>query len=322
MKELTVLPVADPMAELPPSDLEIAQAPFGVRMATLTVIVLPFLGLLALPFLLWGWGFSWVDLGLLIGFYILTTLGITVGFHRLFTHAAFETNLVVKVVLAVLGSLAIQGSLFQWVAMHRKHHQHSDKKDDPHSPHQHGHGIAGLLKGAWHSHMGWLFDPPTPNLDRYIPDLRKSRALCFVSAWFPFWVAMSFVIPAVLGGLITRSWHGTLTGFVWGGLMRVFLVHHVTWSVNSACHLWGFQPYESHDLSRNNLIFGVLAMGEGWHNTHHAFPSSARHGLRWWQIDVSYWVIRTLKWTGLAWNLKLPSKDMQATKRRNVSSAR
>jgi stearoyl-CoA desaturase (delta-9 desaturase) len=311
------MPVADPVAELPPRDLEIARAPLGVRMATLAVIVLPFLGLLTLPFLLWGWGFSWVDLGLLIGFYILTTIGITVGFHRLFTHAAFETNVVVKVVLALLGSLAIQGSLFQWVAMHRKHHQHSDKKDDPHSPHQHGRGIIGLLKGAWHAHMGWFFDPEPPNLGHYIPDLRKSRALCFVSAWFPFWVVMSFVAPAVLGGLVTRSWHGALTGLVWGGLMRVFLVHHVTWSVNSACHLWGFRPYESNDLSRNNPVFGILAMGEGWHNTHHAFPSSARHGLRWWQMDVSYWVIRTLKWMGLAWNLKLPSKEVQARKARN-----
>jgi stearoyl-CoA desaturase (delta-9 desaturase) len=212
--------------------------------------------------------------------------------------------------------MAVQGALFDWVAMHRRHHQFSDTADDPHSPHQEGGGVLGLLRGFWHSHIGWMFNPDPPNLRRYVADLAQSRTLRAASNLFPFWVALGLVIPAVLGGLITLSWAGVLTGLIWGGLVRIFLLHHVTWSVNSACHLWGFQPYRSNDQSRDNIVFGILAMGEGWHNTHHAFPTSARHGLRWWQIDVSYWVIRTLALLGLAWKLKLPTKEAQAKERR------
>jgi stearoyl-CoA desaturase (delta-9 desaturase) len=164
--------------------------------------------------------------------------------------------------------------------------------------------------------VGWLFDPDPPGLDRYIKDLTASRTLRVVSRLFPLWVAIGLVLPAVLGGLISQSWRGVWTGFIWGGLVRVFLVHHVTWSVNSACHLWGRRPYKSDDESRNNPLVGILALGEGWHNTHHAFPTSARHGLRWWQIDVSYWVIRMMELVGLAWNLKLPTLSAQAQGRR------
>jgi stearoyl-CoA desaturase (Delta-9 desaturase) len=317
MQEAIVTPLEDPVAGLTPSDPVFMRAPLAAQLATLTVIVLPFFGLLAAPLLLWGWGFNWVDFGLLVGFYVLTTMGVTVGFHRLFTHAAFETKGWIKSVLAVSGSLAIEGPLFQWVAMHRKHHQHSDKKLDPHSPHHHGNGLSGLLKGACHAHMGWFFEKDHPNLERLIPDLRKSRALCAISALFPLWLALSFLLPAVLGGLITGTWRGVLTGFIWGGLVRIFLVHHVTWSINSACHMWGPRPYETNDLSRNNPLFGILAMGEGWHNSHHAFPSSARHGLRWWQPDLSYEMIRLLRLTGLAWNVKLPSAEAQMQKTRS-----
>ena len=161
----------------------------------------------------------------------------------------------------------------------------------------------------------WAKPPDPPNLRRYVADLAQSRTLRAANNLFPFWAALGLVIPAVLGGLITLSWAGVLTGLVWGGLVRIFLLHHVTWSVNSACHLWGFQHYRSNDQSRDNIVFGILAMGEGWHNTHHAFPTSARHGLRWWQIDVSYWVIHTLALLGLAWNLKLPTKEAQAKER-------
>ena len=174
----------------------------------------------------------------------------------------------------------------------------------------------GVLRGLWHAHLGWIFDPDPPDLLRYVKDLQQSALLRRVSALFPLWVVVGLLVPALLGGLLTGTWAGALRGLAWGGLARIFLLHHVTWSVNSVCHLWGQQPYRSEDQSRNNPVFGVLALGEGWHNTHHAFPTSARHGLRWWQIDVSYWVIRGLAWLGLAWNVKLPSKQALAREQR------
>jgi stearoyl-CoA desaturase (delta-9 desaturase) len=315
MTEHPVLPVADPASELPLPDRIPARVSLGVRLVTLVAIVVPFLGLVAAPVLLWGWGFHWADLGLLLGLYLLTGLGITVGYHRLFTHRSFETYTWIKVLFATFGAMAFQGPLLKWVAMHRRHHQHSDTPDDPHSPHHHGHGILGTLRGAWHSHVGWLFDADPLDLGRYVPDLRKSPALRVVSALFPLWVTLGLILPAVLGGLLTWSWRGAITGLIWGGLLRIFLVHHVTWSVNSACHLWGRRPFRSPDESRNNALFGILALGEGWHNTHHAFPTSARHGLRWWQIDVSYWVIRGLALLRLAWDVRLPSRQAQADQR-------
>jgi stearoyl-CoA desaturase (Delta-9 desaturase) len=313
--EVTEIPVANPAAELPPRPATPEGASWAVQLVTLLAIVLPLLGVVAAPFLVWGWGFGWTDMGLLIGMYVFTVLGITVGFHRLFVHGSFETWSWVKVILAILGSMAVQGSLFHWVGMHRRHHQFSDTVEDPHTPHHHGGGVLGLLYGIWHSHIGWLLDADPPDLHRYTKDLQASSMLWAMSFLFPLWVALGLVIPAVLGGLITLSWSGVWTGLFWGGLVRVFLVHHVTWSVNSACHLWGFRPYEGTDQSRDNPFFGFLALGEGWHAGHHAFPTSARHGLQWWQIDISYWVIRTLALFGLAWNIKLPSAEAEEERR-------
>jgi len=318
VSEAIELPVANPAAELPPIDETPKHASLAVRLVTLITIIVPLLGVVAAPFFVWGWGFGWTDLGLLLGMYVLTSLGITVGFHRLFVHRSFEAYMWVKFFWAILGSMAMQGSLFQWVAVHRRHHQHSDTTEDPHSPQNKGKGVLGLLRGFWHAHIGWFFKADPPRLERYIADLSANRTLRAASRLFPLWVAVGFVIPAVLGGVITLSWGGVWTGLVWGGLVRLFLVHHVTWSVNSSCHLWGLHPYKCNDHSRNNFVFGILALGEGWHNNHHAFPTSARHGLRWWQIDVSYWVIRTMALLGLAWNLKLPSKQAQE-KMRTVS---
>ena len=311
--ELAVIPVADPLAQIPlpkrPPEL-----PIGVRVANLVAVIVPFAALLLAVVSLWGRGFSWTDFGLLTCMYLLTVLGITVGFHRLFTHRAFETNVVVAFILGVLGSMAVQGRLFTWVALHRRHHQHSDDVADPHSPHHAGEGAWGVLRGIWHSHIGWLFQPKPPDLQRYVKDLNQSRSLRVVDRLFFLWVAAGLLIPAALGGLLARSWAGAFLGLMWGGLVRVLLVHHVTWSINSVCHLWGRRPYRSGDQSRNNFLFGVLALGEGWHNTHHAFPTSARHGLRWWQPDLSYWVIRGLAALGLAWNLKQPSRKTQMSR--------
>jgi stearoyl-CoA desaturase (delta-9 desaturase) len=281
----------------------------AARVAKLLAVVLPFLGLMAAAALLWGRGFSWVELGLLGGMYLLTALGITVGFHRLFSHRAFEAGGVVQFTLAALGSMAVQGPLLRWVAFHRRHHQYSDRPEDPHSPHRGGRGLPALLRGLWHAHLGWVFEPDPPGLARYVKDLRRRRVVRAVSALFPLWVAAGLLVPAALGGLLARTWTGALLGLVWGGLVRIFLVHHVTWSVNSVCHLWGRQPFPDRDQSRNNFLFGVLAFGEGWHNNHHAFPTSARHGLRWWQVDVSYWVIRALARLGLAWKVRLPARQ-------------
>jgi stearoyl-CoA desaturase (delta-9 desaturase) len=288
-----------------PEDLP-ARLPLGTWLLNLIAVVVPFVGLVAAIVFVWGWGFSWVHLGLLLGMYLVTALGITVGYHRLFTHRSFETNRVVEFILAILGSMAVEGPMVKWVAMHRRHHQHSDQPDDPHSPHQQGPGLLGLIRGLWHAHLGWIFKPDPPALARYARDLLRDRPLRVASALFPLWVVVGLLLPAVLGGLLTWSWTGALLGLVWGGLARIFLVHHVTWSVNSVCHLWGSQPYREHDHSRNNIFFGLLALGEGWHNNHHAFPTSARHGLRWWQVDVSYWFIRALALVRLAWNVKKP----------------
>jgi stearoyl-CoA desaturase (delta-9 desaturase) len=283
--------------------------PPGGRVATLGVVVLPFLGLVASIVLLWGWGLSWVELSLLGAMYVLTALGITVGYHRLFTHRSFETNPAVQFVLAVLGSMAVQGPLLRWVAVHRKHHHHSDGHDDPHSPHHHGTGFLGLVRGFWFAHLGWMFQAKPANLGHYVKDLSRSKWLRAVSGLFPVWVAAGLLLPALLGWLLLGGWAGAVLGLVWGGLVRVFLLHHVTWSVNSVCHLWGGRPYPGRDQSRNNFVVGVLSLGEGWHNNHHAFPTSARHGLRWWQIDISYWVIRLLAMLRLARNVKLPEAD-------------
>ena len=291
------------------------RSPLRTRVANLIAVVLPFLGLLAAIMLLWGRGFSWVELGLLLGMYFLTTSGISVGFHRLFTHRSFETPRVVQLFLGVLGSMAVQGPLLKWVAVHRRHHQHSDRHGDPHSPHHAGAGIRGLLRGLWHSHVGWLFQPDPAGLSNYVKDLQRSRLLRNVSKLFPLWVLIGLLLPAALGWILQGSWAGALLGLIWGGLVRIFLVHHVTWSVNSVCHLWGRRPFPVADQSRNNAVLGVLALGEGWHNNHHAFPGSARHGLRWWEIDVSYWVIRALAGMGLARNLRLPPKDIRAAAR-------
>ncbi len=291
-----------------------APASIGERLTTLIGVVTPLAGLVTAIVLFWGWGFRWTDFGLLVGMYIATAFGITVGFHRLFTHKSFETTPIVKFILAVLGCMAIEGPMLRWVAMHRRHHQHSDDVADPHSPHHHGSGIKGAFMGLMHAHVGWIFEKHPDDLDRYVVDLNKDPVLRRTSKAWWVWGAVGLMLPALLGGLIGMSWMGVLLGFLWGGLARVFLVHHVTWSINSVCHLWGTRPYDSGDESRNNFVFGLLGMGEGWHNNHHAFPTSARHGLRWWQIDISYYVIKAMEAVGLAWKIRLPDPERMAGK--------
>jgi stearoyl-CoA desaturase (delta-9 desaturase) len=302
--------------DVPPED-RVHTTTAATRTANIIAVILPFAGLVTAICLLWGVAFDWVHLGIMLGMYVVTGLGITVGYHRFFTHKSFSAPRPIAFLLGMFGSMAVQGSIIEWAAVHRSHHQHSDDHNDPHSPNMHqGSGVFGVLGGLWHAHAGWMFKRKAPGMGRYVRDLNKDKMVRAVSTLFPVWVLIGLLVPAALGGLLTMTWMGALLGFLWGGLARVFLVHHVTWSVNSVCHIWGSRPFESHDYSRNNPIFGVLAMGEGWHNNHHAFPTSARHGLAWWQFDLSWVVIRTMGLMGLARNIRVPAVERQEAKRR------
>ena len=284
------------------------KAGFLTKATSLIGIGTPVVGLVVAIFLTWGWGVTWLHAGLFAGMYLLTAVGVTVGFHRLFTHRSFKAPAWVQGVFAALGSMAVEGPVNKWVAMHRCHHQHSDHEHDPHSPNHHGEGIKGVLYGFFYAHCGWIFRGDPKDLDRYNPDLRASKMMRVMSRLWPAWSAVGLIVPAVIGGLVSMSWTGTFLGFLWGGLVRVFFVHHVTWSINSVCHLWGTRPFKSNDESRNNAIFGFIGLGEGWHNNHHAFPTSARHGLRWWEFDASYLIIRGLEMIGLAYDVKVPDR--------------
>ncbi len=281
-------------------------------------VVAPFLGFVAAIVLAWQFGMmSPLYLGLLLGGWLITGLGITVGFHRMLTHRSFDTHNWFRLVWAGLGSLAVEGPPLAWCAVHRKHHQHSDHEGDPHSPHLHGDGLWNACKGFVHAHFGWLFARSwnEESLGKYVPDLMSVPGMKTISRYYAWWVLASLLIPAVIAGLVTMSWTGAMLGFLWGGLARVFFTHHVTWSINSICHIFGSQDFQSGDDSRNNVIFGILSHGEGWHNNHHAFPTSARHGLKWWQFDTSWIVIRTMGALGLVWNIRTPSKKAMEAKR-------
>lgn len=283
------------------------------KISMILAVVFPFLGLVFAIVQLWTVGL--VDgfyLALFFGGWIATGLGITVGYHRLLTHRSFDTYPWVRACWAFIGSLAVQGSPLYWCAVHRKHHELSDKPGDPHSPHQHGEGFWNSLYGLYHSHVGWLFgDTWTKNeMERYIPDLMREPSMVFVHRFYFLWVVVSLTLPAAIAGIVYGTWTAAFLGLVWGGLARVFFVHHVTWSINSICHTFGKRDFETTDLSRNNVICGILGHGEGWHNNHHAFPTSARHGLKWWQFDTSWLVIRTLQAFGLAWNLRTPAAKL------------
>ncbi len=304
-----------------PHGEQLEGAYFGTRFASLLAVALPFIGLIAAIYHWWGTGFTWLHASLLTGGYILTAIGVTVGYHRYFTHKSFQTNAAVKLALGILGSMSLEGPVIRWVATHRQHHQHTDREHDPHTPHAHGKGIWNRFRGALHSHVGWLFAPAVPESDiqRYAPDLIKDPVTSWVDKTFGIWVLLGVLIPAAIAWAVTGTISGAILGFVWGGLVRIFIVHHVTWSINSVCHLWGTRPYETHDHSRDNALFGVLALGEGWHNTHHAFPASARQGLKWWQPDVSYYIIWTLGKLGLARDIRVPDAARVEAKRRRAA---
>ncbi len=283
------------------------------RFANLTGVVVPFVGVIAAIVLLWNRAVDLTDLAILLVGYLITAVGVTVGFHRLLTHRAFATYAPVERTLAVMGSLSVQGSVMDWVADHRKHHAHTDVEGDPHSPHVgHGSGLAGL----WHAHTGWLLQTQgQADWRKYARDLYDDPAMRRIGRWFPVFVLLSLLAPTLAGFLLDGFTIGAaVRGLIWGGLVRIFLVHHVTWSVNSICHFFGRRRFDIDDRSTNVAWLSLLSLGESWHHNHHAFPRSATHGLRRWELDPSGAIITALERAGLAWNVIRISPERQSAK--------
>ncbi len=279
------------------------------RIAVAVFVAVPLLAvLLAIP-VAWGWGIGVSDLVIAAVFYTVAAHGITLGFHRAFTHRSYTPNRPLKIALAVAGSLAVQGPVIRWVSDHRKHHAFSDAEGDPHSPWKYGESFSGLTKGFFHAHVGWLFDEEQTPAERYAPDLLKDADIVRISNQFRMWVAVTLVAPAVIGGLVTWSWHGALTAFFWASLVRVALVHHVTWSINSVCHIWGRHPFRTRDRAGNVAWLSLLSGGESWHNLHHADPTSARHGALRGQVDTSAAMISLFERRGWATDVRWPRAE-------------
>ena len=287
------------------------------RTVNLIAVLLPLIAFVVAIALLWNKIVGWTDLALLGVLYLLTGLGITIGYHRLLTHRAFETSEWMRGTFAVLGSMAVEGSAIRWVADHRKHHTFTDEEGDPHSPHGHGGGFRGALAGLFHAHVGWLFRTVgQAEPERYAPDLCRSSALRAIDRNFYGFATLSLVIPFVAGWLLTGRLTGALTGLLWGGLVRVFLLHHMTWSINSVCHFFGRRRFDTDDESRNVAWLALPTFGEAWHHNHHAFPTSAFHGLRVWErlMDPAGLLIVGLEKVGLVWNVKRVPLERQREK--------
>jgi stearoyl-CoA desaturase (delta-9 desaturase) len=275
------------------------------RIITGTVTVLPFLALGVVGWQVWAAWLHWSDIAVFAILYAMTGFGVTVGFHRLFTHRSFKTTSWVRGVFAAMGSMAVEGPVISWVADHRKHHAFADQPGDPHSPHvDHGVGWRGALRGLLHAHMGWLFlHTQRGARARYAPDLIADPVVSWVDRTFVLWVIVGLAAPFGLGWLIGGTLTAALTGLLWGGAVRMLVLHHVTYSINSLCHFFGRQRFDTGDESRNLAWLSFLSLGEAWHNNHHAFPTSAAHGLRWYELDPSSLVIRALERVGLAWDV-------------------
>ena len=275
-------------------------------------------GCLGSLFLVWRGEVSALDIGLLVGMYILTMTGITVGYHRYLAHKAFEAHPAVAASLTVLGAMAGQGPPIYWVANHRRHHQYSDQPGDPHSPHFQGERALKTLPGLWHAHLGWLFDKEITNASVFAKDLLKDPAIVKLNHRYMTWLILGWVIPALIGGIVTGTWWGLLSGFWWGGITRLFLSMNGGYAINSITHVYGSRPFQTREKSTNQMLVGVLTLGEGWHNNHHAFPNSAKFGLEWWQWDFGYWVIRALESGGVIWGVKAPSSEAIEAKKSTV----
>jgi stearoyl-CoA desaturase (Delta-9 desaturase) len=285
------------------------------RWFNLAGVMLPFLGFVLAVVLLWNTLVDWSDLAVMAIMYVISGYGVTLGFHRLLTHRSFQTFKPVEYTLAILGSVAVQGPVMSWVADHRRHHAHTDKDGDPHSPHGHGSGLRGAIAGLWYAHMGWLFlASGTSEHSRYARDLYEDRGMRFIHRTFGAWVLMGLLVPAGIGYLFEPTLAGAAKAALWGGPVRIFALHHVTWSINSVCHFFGTRRFAVDDHSTNVFWLSLLSFGESWHHNHHTFPRSARHGLRWWEIDPTAWLIRGMRSVRLAWNVVEISPERQRQK--------
>jgi stearoyl-CoA desaturase (delta-9 desaturase) len=287
------------------------------KLTNLVAVSLPPLALIAAIVLLWHRAIGPLELTLMLVLYVVTSLGVTLGYHRMLTHRAFESGRAFRAIIAILGSMAVEGSVITWVADHRKHHAFTDVDGDPHSPHLAGPGFWGAVKGLWHAHVGWLFENVGESeRERFAPDLVKDGTLRFVDKTFFLWAGLGFAIPFALGWAIGGSLSDGLWALLWGGVVRMFLLHHVTWSINSICHFFGRRRFDVEDESRNVFWLSVLSMGEAWHHNHHAFPTSAFHGLRLWErlTDPTGLLIALLERLGVVWNVVRISPERQAAK--------
>jgi stearoyl-CoA desaturase (delta-9 desaturase) len=273
-------------------------------------IVLPCLGFIGAIALAFYSGITAVDGILFLSMFFLTVLGIEVGYHRLFSHHAFETVAPVRAFLAIAGCMALQGPVIYWVSNHRRHHIYSDQPTDPHSPYFHGDRPIGLLEGFWHSHIGWIFDPERTCPGRYGRDILKDPLIMTIDKYYFVWVFLGLLIPAILGGILTWTVAGILHGFLWGGMARMFLVQQGTYGINSFCHIWGDRPFQTREKSTNNLWLTIPTLGGSLHNAHHAFPNTAVNGFEWWELDPGAWFIRGLEKLNLIWNVKVPTPEM------------
>ncbi|MFF4956150.1 acyl-CoA desaturase [Streptomyces sp. NPDC001222] len=274
-----------------------------------TFVVGPMICLIIAVPLAWGWGLSALDIGMAVVAYLVSGFGLTVGYHRLFTHRSFKARRGLRIALAVAGSLGVEGSPVQWVANHRRHHAFADREGDPHSPWRYGTDTRGLLKGLLHAHIGWMLKRELSNRARFAPDIAADPDLRLIGQLFGPLTAVSLLAPALVGGFVTGTWTGALTGFFWAGLIRMALLHHVTWSVNSICHVAGRRPFASRDKATNFWPLALLSFGESWHNSHHADPTAARHGVLPGQLDPSarlIWVFEKLRWVH---DVRWPSSD-------------
>ena len=278
-----------------------------------SMLTLASVALIAAHIYFFGWQSGSILTFIILSF--LTGMGVTVGYHRLFTHRSFETTRPIQLLLAVLGSMAGLGFFFNWVSAHRQHHQFSDTDGDPHSPNVHANTRWSRLLAFSRAHGGWmLFDRMNQDRMRYIPDLAADPTLCLIQRLQLVWIGLGLLLPALFCYAISPTWEAATAGLLWGGLLRIAVTSQITFCVNSVCHLWGLKPFESRDESRNNSWVAMFALGEGWHNNHHAFPTSARHGLLPGQFDGSYLFIRFLARLGLAWNIKLPTEEQMKAK--------
>jgi stearoyl-CoA desaturase (delta-9 desaturase) len=291
------------------------QLTFKERTAIALFIGIPFLAVLAAVPFAWGWGLGWHDIVIMIAMYYISGHGVTIGYHRYFTHSSFKANRPLRVALAIAGSLAAEGPVIRWVSDHRKHHRYSDQDGDPHSPWRYGTSVPALTKGLLYAHMGWLFDVEQTDPRQYAPDLLKDPAIVKVSRSFVLLTVASLLIAPLIGGLWAWSWQGAVTAFFWGSLVRIGLLHHVTWSINSICHAAGERTFKSRDKSGNVWWLAVLSMGESWHNLHHSDPTSARHGVLPGQVDSSARIIWIFEKFGWVRDVRWPTPDRIAARR-------